>query len=119
MSSKITKNKRKSTSEQLKRLATLKTTVKSDEPVNSFEITVKQQLAEIIGRLGSIEQTISELRTNLKDGQNRETIIGTVDPAESNRLGIPIANLSELKLFESRLETAEFYDDVVRKTLAL
>lgn len=47
MSSKITKNKRKSTSEQLKRLTTLKTAVKSDEPVNSFEITVKHQFAKL------------------------------------------------------------------------
>lgn len=92
--------------------------LKSIEQTNNsmFENTVLKQLGEILNRLNSIEDGLDELKTSvvdLKDGQNIETIIGTVDPAELDRLNLPVINQFELQMLNKRLETPEYFDDLV------
>lgn len=77
-----------------------------------------KQLGKILDRLDSIEKNICELQTarpgTHECNQNIVSIIGTVEPAELNRLGLPVSNQIELKLLNSRLEDAEFFEDMVR-----
>lgn len=76
----------------------------------AYEKEVLKQLGSIVGRLEAIERSVNEI----KNGKNQETLIGTVSPARLNALNLPVTNLRELEMLNERLDTADFFENVVR-----
>lgn len=90
---------------------------------NTFEETVLHKLNEILVRLSELEKNTAKTDVRLRNVANElvairqnpraATKIGTVDPAELARRGLPISSLEALNSFEQNLKDEAFVNDIV------
>lgn len=86
----------------------------------TFEESVLRLLGQVVERMTGIEKEITEMKKdianmgeNIKHSEEKETIIGSVNPVMLNELGLPAKSLSELSNLESRLANEDYFEQVV------
>lgn len=101
-----------------------------------YDKKVLERLSSIVGRLGSMEESIEQIKNDneitarrleaieksiseVKNGKKKQTLIGTVIPDQLKTLNLPVTNLNELQLLNTRLDSADYFDKVVRFKLIL
>lgn len=101
-----------------------------------YKKKVLERLGSIVGRLCSMEESIEQIKkdneitarrmeameksiSEVKNGKKKETLIGTVIPDQLKTLNLPVTNLNELQLLNTRLDSADYFEEVVRLKLIL
>lgn len=101
-----------------------------------YKKQVLERLGSIVGRLCSMEESIEQIKNDneitarrleaieksiseVKNGKKKNTLIGIVIPDQLKTLNLPVTNLNELQLLNTRLDNADYFEKVVRFKLIL